>query len=163
MIAGLEFLKSWRYWLVLTASTSAIMLGAAGAHIASVLYFPPRGGEPDSLYPLLAGFVLFWLGAGLFWLFYWRNAQIYNEPEEHSIRFFLGVIFATSIVVILERVSVNRLILEPIVSGESGPGFSYLAAYLFGIVFGPVIARIERTAMIGAGSDADRSATPDLP
>ena len=50
MIAGLEFLKSWRFWIVLTASTSAIMLGKAGVHIALMLYTPRpetiTGGTP---------------------------------------------------------------------------------------------------------------------
>lgn len=47
MIAGLEFIRSWRFWIMLIAATSAVTLGSAGVHIALALYLPAMAIEPD--------------------------------------------------------------------------------------------------------------------
>ncbi len=164
MITGLEFLKSWRFWVVLTASTSAITLGTAGVYIASVQYLTLVGGEPDPLYIFLAiylaGFALCFLAGAVLWLYYRRDESDRHYPEKHRTRLFLGSIGATSIVVLFENTAVHWLIVQQIVQDQPVGGFYYIGAILFGIGFGPLIASREWAAMLDTDDDPDRAATP---
>jgi hypothetical protein len=163
MIAGLEFLKSWRFWVVLTASTSAVMLGVACANIVSTLYFPLPGGNPNPLYPSLAGLVVFVLIMGLLWFFYRPRKRGTNYPEGHNLRFSLGIAVATAIVVIIENLAVTRLLLDPVLGANEYQHFSLSFAFLFGIIFGQWVAMTEWTAMMGMSGEEGRAVSPDSP
>lgn len=151
MIEGLEFLKSSRFWLVLTASTSAIMLGMAGAYIVSALYFPPLSGKPDPLYPTLAGLAIFFPVTVFIWLFYRRVDQAHSYPEEHKLRFELGLAAATAVVVIIEYLAVTRFLLDPVLGANAYQHFSFGFAFIFGAIFGRLAASAEWAAIMDSG------------
>lgn len=163
MIAGLEFLKSWRFWIVLVASTFLITLGTAGGYIVSVRYFPLLSGEPDPLYQMLAGFAVCFPVGGLVWLFYRQEKPVRRYPKERKLRLALCVAVATGIVVVIENFAVTRFLLDPVLGADANQHLSTLFAFLFGMGFGQAIASTEWAAMIGPGSDADRAVTPESP
>lgn len=162
MIAGLEFLKSWRFWVVLVASTFAITLGSAGVHIALALYLPAIAVEPDEFYSLLGGVAVLFLATGL-WFIHLRNKQALHYPEEYRELLSLFIAITSVFIVILEWVAVNWLIVKPIVADAPGGTVYSLFVFLFAFSFGQRIATEEWAAITGAGSDADRSVTPQSP
>lgn len=162
MIAGLEFIRSWRFWIMLTASTTAIMLGSAGVHIALTLFLPVMAVEPDPFFSLLGGVAVLFLATGL-WFIHLRNKQALHYPKEYRELLSLFIAITSVFVVILEWVAVNWLIVKPIVADAPGATVYSLFVFLFAFSFGQWIAVAEWAAMTGVDSDADRSATPDLP
>lgn len=163
MNEGLEFLKSWRFWASLTALTSAITLGGAGVYIASVLYFPQLAGEPIPLFPLLAGYAPVFLAGGVCWLFYRRDDRAHRYHKEHGLPVVLGTVLATALVVLPVVVSVHWLIVEPIVPDAPGSGIYRSSGFLFGVIFGPLIASVEGAAMSDADAGASQSTNSDSP
>lgn len=130
MIAGLEFLRSWRFWLMLTASTSAVTLASTGAHIVVALYFPLVDGKPDELYHGMLAFAFFTPIAGLTVNFARLNARDSQYPEGREPPLFGGVLVAAAVVVSVEDIAVTRLLLEPVLGADAHlffPLYSHLS------------------------------------
>jgi hypothetical protein len=164
MTAGLEFLISWRFWLMLTGSTSAITLGTAGGHIAAVLYFTPMlDGSPDQIYSLLTGFLLLIFFTVAAWYIFGRGDSYFLYPKAYEIRLFLAVAAVTGVVVGLEALAIRRFFVDPILDGAASSNFTTVFGFVFGFGGGQWASKAAWSAMTGAGSDSDRSATPDLP
>ena len=141
MIAGLEFLRSRCFWLVLTAWTSAITLASAGAHVLVALYFPQVDGKPDELYHGLLALAFFTPIAGLASFFDRRNARDSQYPEGREPTLFVGVLVAATVVVLVEDFAVTRFLLEPVLGADAHLFFSFLLAFIFGVTFGEEVAK----------------------
>ncbi len=163
MIAGLEFLKSWRYWALFIGSTSAVTLGSAAVHIALVTYLPAIAVEPDPFYSLLGGFAILCLAIGLQSIIYRHKEQEPCYPDEYRELLSLFIAFAAMFITVAEWAAVHWLIVKPIVPGAPGGGVYALFVVMFALSFGRWIAMLEWEAMVDAGGDAGRSATPDSP
>lgn len=164
MIAGLEFIRSWRFWAVLVGSTSTITLGTAGGHIAAVLYFTPMlDGSPDILYSLVTGFFLVFLFSAVAWYIFGRDGRHLLYPRAYDIRLFLVIGCATAVVVGLEAGGVRQFIVDPILDGAASSSFTTAFGFVFGFAGGQWVAKAEWAAMTGANGDAGRAATPDSP
>lgn len=163
MIAGLEFLKSWRFWVVLTASTSAVTIGTAGVSVVLTLSFPRLAGWTHGLFSMLAGFAFCILVAGIVWFFYRSVNWARPRPDEHSLRRFIGVIVAAGMVALLEGMAVYLLLVVPILAGRADGSValvvSMMAANFFGLSAGRVIAEFEQTAIMDAKYGLDERAT----
>ena len=157
MIAGLEFLKSWRFWVVLTASTFFINLGTAGAYIAAVFYFPPMyDGSPDDIYHGLTGFLLMILFVIAAPVMVGRDGHGRPYPEAHQIRLMLAVGFTVAVVIGLEAYAIRWFLLDPILDGAASSNITPVFGILFGISGGRWIAEAEWAAMTGANGDGER-------
>lgn len=164
MVAGLEFLKSWRFWLVLTGSTTAITLGTAGGHIAAALYFTPMlDGSPDQIYLLFTGFLLLILFSVVAWYMFARDGRYLLYPKSYEIRLFLAVAVATGVVVGLEGLAIRWFFVAPLLDGAASSNFTLVFGFLFGIGGGQWAARAEWAAMAGMGAKRRRSVTPEQP
>ena len=162
MIAGLEFLKSRRFWLVLTASTSAVTVGTVGISVMLSLYFPQMTGGIHGLFSMLAGFAFCVLVAGAVWFFY-RSAD-WRRPlsDKHSLRRYFGVIIAAGMLAFSESAAVCWLLVVPILAGRADGSSAFMvsmmAANLFGLTAGRVIAEIEQATTMDAQYGLDEDA-----
>lgn len=162
MIAGLEFFKSRRFWVVLTASTSAVTVGTAGVSVMLVLYFPQMAGGTHGFFSMLAGFAFCILAAGAVWFFY-RSVYLARPLQDgYSLRRTIGVIVAASMVAFSESAAVYWLLVAPILAGRADGSValvgSMMAANFFGLFAGRVIAEFEQTAIMDAKYGLDERA-----
>jgi len=163
MIAGLEFIRSWRYWAVLVVMTSAVALGSAGVHIALNLYFPVMAVESNELLSDLGAFAFAALTIGIYWFVNRGDKQEVPYPEKHEFWLMLVGGFAAASLILLVWAMVRWLIVEPIVPDAPGGGSYSSAGQIAVIIFGWWVAKKEWAAMTGAGSERKRSVIPDSP
>ncbi len=156
MIKGLEFLKSWRFWVWQIASTALMTLGIAGVHIASAVYFPRMAdGSPDDLYPLLLGFVLVTIFVAAAWFIFMRGNLHRRYPMAYWPQLFTVVVIVATAIVVLELIAVRRFLVEPILDGvESTPLFS-MYVMVVGWAFGQWAAMAEWAVMTDADRDTE--------
>ena len=163
MIAGLEFLKSRRFWAELAVMMFAVNLASAGLHIALNLYLPFMDIKPHELYSILGGFAVAMLAVGLY-LFVFRGVGKkvqFPETGELGFRFVSGL--AAAAVSLIIWAAVHWLIVEPIVPNAPGGGVYASTGNALSIFFGWWIAGREWAAMTGAGRERRRSVIPDSP
>lgn len=159
MPEGLEFLKSWRFWVLLSAGTLVVTLGSAAAHIVSVHYLPFRAGGPEIVLPFLAsGAWLLAVGSFLAIFCYGRRSRV-QYPEKYVSRMAVALPAISCVLGIAAIVAVQRIVLRPIVPDYPFHGLHSVLPFLFGITYGRVIAEAERAAMTGA-RDAEESTQP---
>lgn len=149
MIEGLDFIRSWRFWIMLVASTSAVTLGVAGAYIVSALYFPLVDGKPGRLYHLLVALAFFLPFVGLVWFFFRREAQVAHYSEDHRLRLIAGVAVAAAIVATIEDLVVTLFFLVPVLGANANQHLTIIFALFFGMGFGQDIAAKEQAKMMG--------------
>lgn len=162
MIAGLEFVRSWRFWTELVVVTSAVNFGSAGVHIALNLYLPILAVEPRELYSELGGFAVAMLALSLYFFVYQRNNKEIPYPEKHESWLMLVSGFAAVSISLITWALVRWWILDPIVPNAPGGSRTSMGGIL-AMFFGWWIAKKEWAAMTGSSSDADISVTPESP
>ena len=164
MIAGLEFLKSRRFWIVLTASTSAVTVGTAGVSVMLTLYFPQLARGSHGVFSMFAGFAFCILVAGAVGFSYRSVYWARPLPDGHFLRRYIGVIVATGSVASLEGMMVYWFLVAPILAGRADGSValvaSIMAANFFGISAGRIIAEFEQTATMDAKYGLEESAAP---
>jgi len=163
MIAGLEFLKSRRFWTELVVVMSAINLASAGLHIALNLYLPVMDIEPHDIYSKLGGFVVAMLTVGLYLFVYRRAEKVIPCPEEGELRFRLVSGLAAVAVSLIIWMAVHWLIVKPILPNAPEGSVYPSGSNVLLVFFGWWIAGREWAAMTGAGSERKRSVIPDSP
>lgn len=154
MPEGLEFLKSWRFWVVLSAGNLLVTLGTVAAHIVSVLYLPFRAGEPEIVLPFLASLVWSIAVGSLLCIVCrgrWQNTQY---PAKFQMRMAFTATVVSGLMNLAAVIGIERAVLMPIVPDYPFQGLLPVVPLLFGISYGRLIAEAEWTAMTGA-RDAD--------
>ncbi len=163
MITGLEFLKSWRFWVLFLGSTSLVMLASEGVHIALVSYLQALDIEPDPFFSLLGGIAVLFLSVAILWFAYVRNRGEPHYPREHRQMLLLIFAVAALCVTVALKAAVNLLLDIWIVPDAPGGGpFSFLVL-IFAFSSGPYIAMVEWEAVTGANSDPNRAAKSGSP
>jgi hypothetical protein len=161
MIAGLEFLKSRRFWIPLFAVSMAVALGSASVHIVLNLYFPAIAANEFSSH--LGGIAVVMLYAVVLWFFPWRTAQRVRYPEEYTWRLMLAGGFSAILVSALVFAAVHWLLVEPILPTATVRTSYHHPGGLFVLLFGWWIAGREWAATSGADGGVGNSVSPDSP
>lgn len=127
MITGFEIFKSWRFWLVLFASTSAVTLLTAGTYVLSVYYFPLERGT-EGLFLLLAGFATAFLAVVAVGCFYLYGVRVPATRTDCSVLCYLGVLIAGLIVIYPEAAATHWLLIKPVLPATTDGSISMLAS-----------------------------------
>ena len=160
MIEGLEFLRSWRFWVLFIGSTSAVMFASAGVHIALALYLPALDVEPDPFFSLLGGGAVMLFASGLVWFIYRSEHREVFYPHEHRLTLLLIFGFASLLVAVAAFAGVHWMIVKPIVPDAAGNSIYAIFVFVFAFSFGQYLAMVEWETMMGQNSQPDSTATP---
>jgi hypothetical protein len=164
MTTGLEFFRSWRFWVFFVGSTSLVMLASTGVQIAVVSYLRAPDIEPDPFFSLLGGLAVLFLSVAVFWFAYVRNNGEPHYPKEHEELLSLIIMVVAMLVTVAEWSAVHFLFINwTAPDAPDDGGFSVFLVWAFALGSGPYIAMVEWDAMRGANSDPNRATTSDSP
>lgn len=151
---GLQYLKSWRFWLLLTALTSMVNLGTAAVFVLGVRLIDETSWV---LVQLPAGLALTLIGLAV-------QARIYNAQLEQSVPEFrrydikikVGAMVALVVVWYPEILAAKWLVPEPYLPGQERD-YIFNLNVMFGLGLAWLLAGLEQAALKADGMGDESS------
>lgn len=151
---GLQYLKSWRFWLLLTALTSMVNLGTAADFVLGVRLIDETSWV---LVQLPAGLALTLIGLAV-------QARIYNAQLEQSVPEFrrydikikVGAMVALVVVWYPEILAAKWLVPEPYLPGQERD-YIFNLNVMFGLGLAWLLAGLEQAALKADGMGDESS------